>query len=115
MNVIRPTSKGSIAQQLIKGKCLCDMEKNTTMKINEHVATLESSYLFSRIRQKVKEYKTQNPGRPVTNLGIGDVTLPLVPAVVDAMTKAVSEMGVADTFRGYCDEQGYLFLRQAVC
>lgn len=85
------------------------------MKINEHVATLESSYLFSRIRQKVKEYKTQNPGRPVTNLGIGDVTLPLVPAVVDAMTKAVSEMGVADTFRGYCDEQGYLFLRQAVC
>jgi len=85
------------------------------MNINQNFLSLQDSYLFSLIARKVKEYKEQNPGKEVIRLGIGDVTLPLVPAVIDAMKKAVLEMGSADTFRGYGEEQGYGFLRKAVC
>lgn len=85
------------------------------MKINYNFLVLKDSYLFSLIAKKVNEYKQQNPEKDVIRLGIGDVTLPLVPAVVEAMHKAVSEMGSADTFKGYGEEQGYGFLRQAVC
>jgi LL-diaminopimelate aminotransferase len=85
------------------------------MKINSNYLNLKDSYLFSLIAKKVNEFKQQNPEKNVIRLGIGDVTLPLVPAVVDAMHKAVSEMGSADTFKGYGEEQGYGFLRQAVC
>lgn len=84
------------------------------MNINTNYLNLEDSYLFSTIARKVNEHKAANPEKDVIRLGIGDVTLPLVPAVVEAMHKAVDEMGNADTFRGYGDEQGYLFLRQAV-
>lgn len=85
------------------------------MKINHNYLNLKDSYLFSTIAKKVNEYKLQNPQNESIRLGIGDVTLPLVPAVIDAMHQAVTEMGHADTFKGYGEEQGYGFLRQAIC
>lgn len=85
------------------------------MNINHNYLNLKDSYLFSGIAKKVAGYKSENPDKKVISLGIGDVTLPLVPAVIDSMHKAVSEMGDAKTFRGYGEEQGYGFLRQAVC
>jgi len=85
------------------------------MKINENFLNLKDSYLFSLVAKKVKEYKEQNPDKKVIRLGIGDVTLPLAPVVVEAMGRAVQEMGQRETFRGYGEEQGYAFLRQAVC
>jgi len=85
------------------------------MNINANYLNLNNSYLFSTIAKKVDEYKTANPDKSIIRLGIGDVTQPLVPAVVDAMQRAVSEMGNVATFRGYGQEQGYLFLRQAIC
>jgi LL-diaminopimelate aminotransferase len=85
------------------------------MKINRNFLKLEDSYLFSLIAKKVNEYKQKNPDKDIIRLGIGDVTLPLVPAVVDAMEKAVAEMGDPDTFRGYGEYQGYDFLIKAVC
>jgi LL-diaminopimelate aminotransferase len=85
------------------------------MNINQNFLKLQNSYLFSGIAKKVKEYTAANPNKQVIRLGIGDVTLPLVPAVINAMQQAVLEMGNANTFRGYGDEQGYSFLRQAIC
>jgi len=85
------------------------------MNINRNYLNLKDSYLFSLIAKKVNEYKAENPEKEIIRLGIGDVTLPLVPAVVDAMHNAVSEMGNARTFRGYGEEQGYDFLRRAIC
>ncbi len=85
------------------------------MNINQNYLNLKDSYLFSLISKKVTEYKSQNPEKEVIRLGIGDVTIPLVPAVISAMQKAVSEMGERETFRGYGEEQGYSFLREAVC
>jgi len=85
------------------------------MKINKNYLNLKDSYLFSLIGRKVREYKEQNPDKEVISLGIGDVTRPLVPAVVEALSKASFEMGNKETFRGYGEEQGYGFLRQAIC
>ncbi|NLX64533.1 MAG: LL-diaminopimelate aminotransferase [Clostridiaceae bacterium] len=84
------------------------------MNINRNYLNLHDSYLFSLIGKKVNEYKRQNPEKEVISLGIGDVTLPLPAAVTEAMSKAVSEMGNAATFRGYGEEQGYGFLRKAI-
>jgi len=89
--------------------------RGLVMKINYNYLNLKDSYLFSLIAKKVNDYKQQNPEKDIIRLGIGDVTLPLVPTVLEAMHKAVSEMGNADTFKGYGEEQGYDFLRQAVC
>jgi len=85
------------------------------MNINKNYLDLKDSYLFSVIANKVKKYTAANLDKKIIRLGIGDVTLPLVPAVVEAMKKAVLEMGDASTFRGYGEEQGYEFLRNAVC
>ncbi|GBU24914.1 L,L-diaminopimelate aminotransferase [Fibrobacteria bacterium R8-3-H12] len=85
------------------------------MNINQNFLKLQNSYLFSGIAKKVKEYAAANPDKKIIRLGIGDVTLPLVPAVIKAMQQAVLEMGNASTFRGYGDEQGYSFLRRAIC
>lgn len=82
--------------------------------INENHLNLKGTYLFVRIAQKVKDYQEAHPDADIIRLGIGDVTLPLAPAIIDAMTKAVQEMGKAETFRGYGPEQGYEFLRQAI-
>ena len=84
------------------------------MKRNKNYDNLEQSYLFSTIAKKVNEYTTKNSDKKVIRLGIGDVTKPLCKAVIDAMHKAVDEMGIQETFRGYGPEQGYDFLRTAV-
>jgi len=85
------------------------------MNINKNYLNLKESYLFSLVGKKVKDYKAQNPDKQIISLGIGDVTRPLVPAVVEALKKASLEMGEKETFRGYGEEQGYTFLRKAVC
>ena len=84
------------------------------MNINENYKNLEESYLFSTVAKKVNEFIQKNPDKKVIRLGIGDVTRPLCKAVIDALHKAVDEMGVQSTFRGYGPEQGYDFLRLAV-
>lgn len=84
------------------------------MNLNKNYENLEQSYLFSTIAKKVNEFVTKNPDKKVIRLGIGDVTRPLCDVVVKAMHRAVDEMGVQETFRGYGPEQGYDFLRIAV-
>ncbi len=84
------------------------------MNINENYKKLNESYLFSTIAKKVAEFSSKNPDKEIIKLGIGDVTLPLAPAVIDAMHKAVDEMGKKETFRGYGPEQGYDFLKSAI-
>ena len=84
------------------------------IKVNENYSCLKESYLFSEIGKKVRAYQAEHPDKKVIRLGIGDVTLPLAPVVVDAMEKAVREMGVKETFRGYPPEYGYDFLREAI-
>ena len=83
-------------------------------KINENFLKLEDSYLFSTIAKKVAEFQKNNPEKKIIKLGIGDVTKPIVPAVIEAMHKAVEEMGTIEGFRGYGPEQGYEFLRKAI-
>lgn len=82
--------------------------------LNEHYLKLQGSYLFSTIAKRVSAYKAAHPQAQVISLGIGDVSQPLVPAVVEALHRASEEMGNKDTFRGYGPEQGYLFLREAI-
>ena len=82
--------------------------------INDNYLELQDSYLFSTIARKVNEFVAAKPDRKIIRMGIGDVTRPLVPAVTEAMHKAVDEMGKAETFRGYGPEQGYDFLHEAV-
>lgn len=82
--------------------------------INEHYLKLQASYLFSDIARRVATFQENNPEIEVIKLGIGDVTRPLPRACIDAMHKAVEEMGAEPTFRGYGPEQGYAFLREAI-
>ena len=82
--------------------------------INDNFLKLQKNYLFADIAHRVEAYKTAHPDAPIIRLGIGDVTRPLVPAVIDALHKAVDEMAHAETFRGYGPEQGYEFLRSAI-
>ncbi len=83
-------------------------------QVNENFVKLPQSYLFSDIAKRVAAYTQANPDKSIIRLGIGDVTRPLAPAVVEAMKKACDEMGVEATFRGYGPEQGYDFLREAI-
>lgn len=83
-------------------------------KINNNFTQLEQRYLFSEIAARVKAYSEANPGADIIRMGIGDVTRPLVPAVIDAMHKAVDECAEMSTFRGYGPEHGYEFLRKAI-
>ena len=83
-------------------------------QVNENYLKLPGSYLFSTIGKKVAAYKEANPTKEVISLGIGDVTQPLVPAIIDALHKAVDEQAVAETFRGYAPDLGYEFLRNAI-
>jgi LL-diaminopimelate aminotransferase len=82
--------------------------------INEYFLRLPGNYLFSEIAKRVRTYKEQNPDRKVISLGIGDVTQPLAPAVIEAMHKAVDEMASGATLRGYSPERGYSFLIDAI-
>lgn len=84
------------------------------ININENFLNLQDSYLFSTVAKKVAEFQKNNPDKKVIKLGIGDVTKPIVPAVIDAMHKATDELADAETFRGYGPEQGYDFLRNAI-
>ncbi len=83
-------------------------------QMNTNYLKLQGSYLFSTIGKKVAAYKEHHPEKKLISLGIGDVSQPLVPAVIEALHKAVDEMGQQSTFRGYGPEQGYAFLREAV-
>ncbi|NDV45878.1 LL-diaminopimelate aminotransferase [Paludibacter sp. 221] len=80
------------------------------IQINEYFQKLSQNYLFSEIAKKLKQYKAEHPEAEIISLGIGDVTRPLAPAVVQAMHKAVDEMADASTMRGYAPECGYSFL-----
>jgi len=82
--------------------------------VNEHFLKLSNNYLFADIAKKVNAFKVMHPKADVISLGIGDVTQPLCPAVIEAMHKAADEMGTAEGFRGYGPEQGYEFLREAI-
>ena len=83
-------------------------------KINDNYLKLPGSYLFSTIGKKVNAYQAANPDKEIIRLGIGDVTLPLAPVVIDTLHKSVDEMGKAETFRGYAPDLGYEFLRSAI-
>ena len=82
--------------------------------VNHNYLKLPGSYLFSTIGKKVRAYKEENPDKEVSSLGIGDVTQPLVPAIIDALHGAVEEMAHAETFHGYAPDLGYEFLRRAI-
>ena len=82
--------------------------------VNHNYLKLPGSYLFSTIGKKVRAYKEENPEKEVISLGIGDVTQPLVPAIIDALHGAVEEMAHAETFHGYAPDLGYEFLRRAI-
>ncbi|MDY3848273.1 MAG: LL-diaminopimelate aminotransferase [Prevotella sp.] len=82
--------------------------------VNDHFLKLPNNYLFADIAKKVNAFKVSHPKADVISLGIGDVTQPLCPAVIEAMHKAVEDMAHKETFRGYGPEQGYLFLREAI-
>ena len=84
------------------------------LHINDNYQKLPGSYLFAEIARRVKEYQVAHPEADIIRLGIGDVTQPLVPAVIEAMHKAVDEMGVRETFRGYGPDYGYDFLVNAI-
>ena len=84
------------------------------VKINENYLKLKSSYLFVEVARREAEFAKANPDADIIKMGIGDVTKPLVPAVVKAFRDAVDEMGDADTFMGYGPEQGYEFLAKAI-
>lgn len=83
-------------------------------QVNENYLKLPGSYLFSTIGKKVKAYSEANPDKTIIRLGIGDVTQPLAPAIIEAMHKAVDEMGRAETFHGYAPDLGYEFLRTTI-
>ncbi len=82
--------------------------------VNENFLELQDSYLFSTIAKKVEKFTKENPDKKVIKLGIGDVTKPIVPACIEAMHKAIEEMGTQEGFKGYGPEQGYDFLRQTI-
>ena len=83
-------------------------------RINEDYLKLPGSYLFSTIGRKVAAFQEANPDKRIIRLGIGDVTQPLAPAIIDALHKAVDEMAHEETFHGYAPDLGYEFLRSAI-
>ena len=83
------------------------------MHVNENYSKIQASYLFTEIAHRVAAHQAANPGAKIIRLGIGDVTEPLCPAVVEAMHKAVDDEGGRENFHGYGPEQGYAFLREA--
>ena len=83
-------------------------------KINENYLKLQAGYLFPEIGRRVNEFQKANPDASIIKMGIGDVTMPLVPAVIKAFHEGVDDMAKKDTFKGYGPEQGYGFLREAI-
>lgn len=84
------------------------------VQVNQNYQKLPGSYLFSNIAKKVNTFSAENPDKVIIRLGIGDVTQPIAPAIIDALHKAVDEMANAETFHGYAPDLGYEFLRNAI-
>ena len=84
------------------------------VQLNNNFLKLQDNYLFSTISKKESNYKKNNPNKNIINMGIGDVVLPLPEVCIEAMQKAIIEMGNKDTFKGYGPEQGYEFLREKI-
>ena len=84
------------------------------VKVNQNYLKLPGSYLFSEVARRIAAHSAAHPEAKIIKLSIGDVTRPLVPAVVEAMHKAVDEQGTYEGFHGYGPEQGYPFLREAI-
>ena len=84
-------------------------------KINQDYTNLQGSYLFSTIAKKVAAFSAENPDKKIIRLGIGDVTRPLTPTIIESLHKSVDEMARKETFRGYAPDLGYDFLRKAIC
>ncbi len=83
-------------------------------KLNENYLKLPGSYLFSTIGKKVRDYQAEHPDKKIISLGIGDVTQPLAPSIIEALHKATDEMADMQTFKGYAPDLGYEFLRSAI-
>ena len=83
-------------------------------KVNQNFDNLVPNYLFAEIAKRVNRYVAEHPDNHLIRLGIGDVTLPLAPVVVEAMKKGCDELGCKETFKGYPDYEGYGFLREAI-
>ena len=99
----------------LAGRINHEKGKDTMITVNENFSKLRAGYLFPEIGRRVRAFRGQNPDAKIISLGIGDVTEPLAPAVIEAMHKAVDEMSRIETFRGYDDGGvGYEFLRQAI-
>lgn len=88
--------------------------RNTMFRVNENYGKLPGSYLFSTVGKKIGDYSKANPEKKIVRLGIGDVTQPLAPAIIEALHNAVDEMAKAETFHGYAPDQGYEFLRSVI-
>ncbi|MBQ7449921.1 LL-diaminopimelate aminotransferase [bacterium] len=84
------------------------------MKVNKNYLKLEESYLFSTVNRKVREYQAKHPDKDIIRLGIGDVTIPICQAAIDAMHEAVDDQSRKETFHGYGPEQGYDFLKESI-
>ena len=82
--------------------------------LNENYLKMPGGYLFATVAERIASYTAQHPGVKITKLSIGDVTRPLVPAVIQAMHNAVDEMGTIEGFHGYGPVNGYAFLREAI-
>ena len=93
---------------------MCVEREIKMVKVNENYLKLPGSYLFSTIGKKVREFSEANPDKKIIRLGIGDVTQPLAPAIIEALHRAVDEMADAATFHGYAPDLGYEFLRNAI-
>jgi|TARA_B110000495_G_scaffold107901_1_gene93281 LL-diaminopimelate aminotransferase len=89
-------------------------DKSSMARINDNYLKLQAGYLFPEIARRVNAFCESQPNADVIKMGIGDVTQPLCPAIVDAMHKAIDEMAIRESFRGYGPEQGYGFLRDAI-
>ena len=83
-------------------------------QINDNYLKLQAGYLFPEIGRRIREYQKLHPEAKIIRMGIGDVILPLTPAVIKAFHEGVEEMSKKETFKGYGPEQGYDFLRQAI-
>ena len=83
-------------------------------RINDNYLKLKAGYLFPEIGRRVKAFSHANPNAKIIRMGIGDVTEPLPPVVIEALHRATDEMARRETFRGYGPEQGYDFLREAI-
>ena len=84
------------------------------MKINRNYNNLAESYLFAEVARRTQKYANEHPEKRIIKMGIGDVTLPLAPVVVEAIKKAADELAVKETFKGYPEYEGYDFLRKAI-